>query len=526
MTVLVAALAVTIFGTLASQRLAVDLLPDISYPTVTVQTEYPDAAPISVEQFVTRPVEEAVGVIPGVREMRSVSRPARSEVILEFDWDQEMDFAALEVREKLGTVELPREAEIPRVLRFDPSLDPIVRLAFAGERPLDELRQLADRWLKPRFESVGGVAAAKVRGGLDPEVVVQADEDRLAALGLTLDDLATALQAENVNQPGGTLRDFNALYLVRTLHEFERLEQLRRTVVRELPSGRVRVEDVATVERGHRDREEIARLQGREVVELALHREGSANTVQVAENIRAEIAEIADEMPADLSLTLLADQSRYIEDAVGQVVSAAWIGGLLAVVVLFFFLRDFASTVIIALAIPLSVVATFLPMQQAGVSLNIMSLGGLALGVGMLVDNSIVVLEAIDRHRKRGTARRDAAVAGASEVAAAVTASTLTTVCVFLPIIFVQGIAGQLFRDQALTVCFSLLTSLAVALTVIPVLASFDPTRGLAAAAADGEDPDAGTPAGPRLRSSARTMRRARTTLTSTSSTPPPPPSA
>ena len=166
MTVLVAALAVTIFGTLASQRLAVDLLPDISYPTVTVQTEYPDAAPISVEQFVTRPVEEAVGVIPGVREMRSVSRPARSEVILEFDWDQEMDFAALEVREKLGTVELPREAEIPRVLRFDPSLDPIVRLAFAGERPLDELRQLADRWLKPRFESVGGVPAAKVRASI------------------------------------------------------------------------------------------------------------------------------------------------------------------------------------------------------------------------------------------------------------------------------------------------------------------------------------------------------------------------
>lgn len=207
-TVLMAVLAVVIFGALASRRLPVELLPDISYPTVTVQTDYPDAAPVSVEQFVTRPVEEAVGVIPGVREMRSVSRPGTSEVILELDWDQQTDYAALEVREKLGTIQLPREAEPPRVLRFDPSLDPVLRLALAGDRPLDELRQLAERWLKQRFEAVGGVAAARVRGGLDPEIVVAADEDRLAALGLTLDDLARALAAENVNQPGGPSAGF------------------------------------------------------------------------------------------------------------------------------------------------------------------------------------------------------------------------------------------------------------------------------------------------------------------------------
>ncbi|MCP3960803.1 MAG: efflux RND transporter permease subunit [bacterium] len=476
-TVLMTVLAVAIFGSLASRGLPVELLPDISYPTVTVQIDYPDAAPVTVEQFVTRPVEEAVGVIPGVREMRSVSRSGRSEVILEFEWDQEMDYAALEVREKLGSVQLPRDVEPSRVLRFDPALDPIVRLALSGERPLDELRQLADRWLKQRFEAVGGVAAARVRGGLDPEIVVEADEDRLAALGLTLGDLAEALEAENVNQPGGTLRDFNALYLVRTLHEFDDLEELRRTVVRELPAGRVRLEDVATVRRGHLDREEISRLGGREVVELALHREGSANTVEVAANVRGELESLAAELPADLELTLLSDQSRYIVEAVAQVKSAVLLGGLLAMVVLYFFLRDFSSTVIIALAIPVSVVATFLPMQQAGVSLNIMSLGGLALGIGMLVDSSIVVLEAIDRHRASGTSRRRASVAGAVEVASAVTASILTTVCVFLPIIFVRGVAGELFRDQALTVCFSLLTSLAVALTVIPALAAIDPAR-------------------------------------------------
>jgi len=224
-TILMITLAVGTFGYLAARGLPVDLLPDLSYPTLTVQTIYEDAAPISVEQFVTEPVEEAVGVIPGVREMRSVSRPGLSEVILEFDWDQQMDFAALDVREKLGLVRLPREAEPPRVLRFDPSLDPIVRLSFSGDRPLDDLRQLAERWLKPRLESVLGVASAKVRGGLDPEIVVEADEDRLAALGLTMAELAEALEAENVNQPGGTLKDFNAVYLVRTLHEFEDLEQ-------------------------------------------------------------------------------------------------------------------------------------------------------------------------------------------------------------------------------------------------------------------------------------------------------------
>ncbi|MFQ5720522.1 MAG: efflux RND transporter permease subunit, partial [Acidobacteriota bacterium] len=473
-TVLMATIAVCTFGWLALLELPVDLLPDLSYPTLTIQTVYHDAAPVSVEQFVTRPVEEAVGVIPGVREMRSISRAGLSEVILEFEWDEQMDFAALDVREKLGLVQLPEDVDIPRVLRFDPSLDPIVRLALSGARPLDELRTVADRWLKPRLESVRGVASARVRGGLEPEVVVSAREDRLSAYDLTLDDLSAAIQAENVNQPGGTLKDFNAVYLVRTLHEFDDLDQIRRTVVRQGDAGRVRVEDVADVTRGHRDREEITRLDGKEIVEIDLHREGSANTVAVATDIQAEIAHLRTELADDLDLSVMADQSRYISAAVHQVWSAALIGGFLAILVLYFFLRDLPSTLIIALSIPVSVIATFLPMQQAGVTLNIMSLGGLALGVGMLVDSSIVVLEAIDRRRRDGLGRAAAAAAGASEVAGAVVASTLTTVSVFFPIVFVSGIAGQLFYDQAVTVCLSLLASLAVALTLIPALAAID----------------------------------------------------
>jgi HAE1 family hydrophobic/amphiphilic exporter-1 len=481
-TIFVTALALTIFGALSWFNIPVELLPDLSYPTLTIQTEYPDAAPTSVEQFVTRPIEETVGVIPGVREMRSVSRAGLSEVILEFEWDERMDFAAMDVREKLGLVELPREADPPRVLRFDPSLDPIVRMAFTGDRPLDELRQVADRWLKPRLEAIQGVAAAKVRGGLDPEIQVEADEDRLAALGLTLDDLARALRAENVNRPGGTLKDWSAVYLVRTLHEFTDLDQLRRTVVRESESGRVRVEDVATVRRGHRDRQEITRNDGREVVEIALHREGSANTIAVAQEIRDELSGPADrpdlgllgQLDDDLELRILTDQSNYISDAIGQVWSAALIGGLLAIFVLYFFLRDPRATAIIGLSIPVSVIATFLPMYKSGVSLNIMSLGGLALGIGMLVDNSIVVLEAIDRRRREGLSAKEAAAQGAGEVAGAVTAATLTTVSVFLPIVFVRGVAGQLFYDLAVTVCLALLISLAVSLTLIPMLSALE----------------------------------------------------
>jgi HAE1 family hydrophobic/amphiphilic exporter-1 len=473
-TIFMITLAVTLFGFISFGNLPIELLPDLAYPSLTVQTVYPDAAPISVEQFVTRPIEEAVGVTPGLREMRSVSRAGLSEVILEFEWNQSMDYAAMEVREKLGLAVLPREAERPRVLRFDPSLDPIMRLSFTGDRSLEELRQVAERWIKPRLEAVNGVAAAKVRGGLDPEIQVEADEDRLAALGLTLDDLALALRADNINQPGGTLKDWGAVYLVRTLHEFDNLDQLRRTVVRETASGRVRVEDVADVRYGHRDRDEMTFASGVETVEIALHREGSTNTVTVAADIAEELEKIRSQMAPDLSLDPLTDQSIYISAAVEQVWYSALLGGLLAILVLYFFLRDPLATLIIAVTIPISVIATFLPMFKTGVTLNIMSLGGLALGVGMLVDNSIVVLEAIDRHRRKGLSRLEAAGRGGREVAGAVTAATLTTVAVFLPIVFVRGIAGQLFYDLAVTVCFSLVASLLVSLTFIPMLSSLE----------------------------------------------------
>ena len=365
-TIFVTTVAVVIFGYLSMQQLSLELLPNVSYPTLTIQTEYADAAPVTVEQLVTRPIEEAVGVIPGVRELRSTSRAGISEVVLEFDWAENMDRAAMEVREKSGLADLPLDSDRPRVLRFDPSLDPVVRLALTGERELTEMRRLADRWLKPRLEAIEGVAAAKVRGGYDPEVQVLADEDRLGALGLTLDDLAQALRAENVNRPGGTLKDWGAVYLVRTLHEFDDLDEIRRTVVRDAENGRVRVEDVAAVQMGYRDRTEITRFRGAEAVEIALHREGSGNTVAVAASIHQELDLLRGDLPEDLRLTVLNDQSTFIADSIEQVWWSAIIGGLLAIIVLYFFLGDPASTAIIAITIPVSVVAAFLPILKAG----------------------------------------------------------------------------------------------------------------------------------------------------------------
>ncbi len=477
-------LAVVTFGLLAAGRLPVRLLPDLSWPTVTIETDYPDAAPVEVETFVTRPIEEAVGVIPGVRRVRSVSRAGRSEVTLEFQWGTRIEETALDVREKLGRVELPREAEAPRVLRFDPNQEPVIRLALGGNLPLTEIRRLAERQVGPRLESIAGVAAAKVRGGLEPEVQVLVDDRRLAALGLGIADVARALRAENINRPGGRLEDRGAVFLVRTLNEFEDLDQVRRTVIRRTANGVVRVADVAEVRFGHADPEEVARVDGRTAVELDLYREGAVNTTEMAANVREALPAVRQGLPPGLHLELLSDRSRYIDRAISEVKSAALLGGLLAVLVLYFFLRDPASTGIIALAIPVSVAATFLPLLAQRVTLNIMSLGGLALGIGMLVDNAIVVLEAIDRRRREGLSRREAAAKGAGEVGGAITASTLTTVAVFLPIVFVEGVAGQLFRDLALTVCWSLLASLAVALTLVPALAALGDAGGAATARA------------------------------------------
>jgi HAE1 family hydrophobic/amphiphilic exporter-1 len=471
-TVIMTALAIAAFGFVGYNRLPLELFPDIAYPSITVQTNFPDTAPQEVENLVTKPVEEAVGVLRGLQSIHSVSRPGVSEVTLEFAWDSDMDMLSMEVREKLDRLVLPEDSEDPIVLRYDPSLDPIMRLALSGSGDLNEMRRLGDRKLKQDFETIKGVAAAQIKGGLEDEVQINVDQERLAALGIPLDRIRQVVGVSNVNLPGGALRSDVSQYLIRTMNEFDTVEEIGELIIWQESGRAVRLRDVATVYMGSKEREEITRVNGEECVEIAMYKEGDANTVTVARLIREKMVEWEEKLPPGHELTVLFDQSHFIEQAIGEVRNAAVIGGLLAIIVLFLFLRDLRSTIIIATSIPLSVIATFLFMYRLNISLNIMSLGGLTLGIGMLVDNSIVVLESIFRKKRQGVPLARAAVDGTSEVGPAVVASTLTTVAVFLPIVFVEGIAGQLFKDQAMTVTISLLASLVVAVTLIPMLSA------------------------------------------------------
>ncbi len=471
-TISMCAVALILFGGVAFTRLPVNLLPALSYPSLTVETRLPGAAPVEVEALASRPVEEVVGVVSGVRRITSVSRPGLSQVTLEFGWGRKMDFASIDVREKLDLVVLPREAEKPVLLRFDPANDPIVRLFLTGGRDLYELRYMAEEVLKKDLESTEGVAAIKVNGGYEEEIQIRVDQGKLALLGLGIAEVNERLARENVNQAGGSLYEEEARYLVRARNEFETLDHIRETILVSLEGRNVVLGDVAEVRRGHRQRDVVTRFGGDEAVELAIYKEGDANSVAVSQALHTRLENVRSELPQGISVVTGVDQSRFIRASIREVLSNALLGGALAIIVLLLFLKDLRSTLIIGVSIPISIIATFFLMYQTGTTLNIMSMGGLALGVGMLVDNAIVVLEAIFKRREAGASPLDAARLGASEVGRAVIASTLTTVAVFLPVVFLEGIAAQLFRDMALTVSFSLVASLAVSLTLIPMLAA------------------------------------------------------
>ena len=487
--------AVMLFGYVSLERMALNLLPRISYPSLTVQTEYEDAAPEEVEALVTRLVEESVGTVSGLNRISSVSRPGQSEVVLEFRWNSDMDIAAIDVREKLDLIEFPQDVKRPVILRFDPANDPILRVQLYGGLTLGTLRDVAERVFKNRLEAVEGVAAVKVVGGRDEQIRVEIDERRVAELGIPITQVTDILRQENLNRASGSLYDLDLNYMVRMVNEFRTVDEVRGIVIVDRAGRKILLRDIAHVWRGSKERDIIARHNGSESVELAVYKEGDANTVTVS---RA-VAELLDTMreeanyPTGTETTVVFDQATFITDSVNNVLLAAIVGGVLATFVLFMFLKDGRSTAIAGASIPISIMATFAAMYQSEITLNIMSLGGIALGVGMLVDNSIVVLEAVARHRKPGTGLKDAVYAGTSEVSMPVIASTLTTVAVFLPLVFVEGIAGQLFRDQALTITFSLLASLAVALTVIPMLLSVQ----LRADAPTAEDPAAKPPSAP-----------------------------
>jgi HAE1 family hydrophobic/amphiphilic exporter-1 len=502
-------LAAVVFGFFSYGRLPVNLMPELSYPTLTVRTEYPGAAPEEVENDVTRPIEESLGVIGGLRRISSVSRAGVSDVVLEFTWGTRMSDAIQDTLEKLDLVFLPDEAERPLILRFDPSLDPVLELSLAGrgkgaaaEAELRRVRRIADLQVKRALEPIKGVAAVRVRGGLEEEVHVRLDEKQLRRTGLSVQNVIDRLRQENINVAGGTLTEGRTEYMVRTLNEYQDLGQIEDTIVALREGRQIRVRDLGTVEWGHKERQILTRTDGRESVQIEIFKEADANIVALARRVKerlgdfdpdaerskeaapapkegekprlARLSGLAEELYRNegVVLKMVADRSLFIEGSVDEVRNTAIVGGLLAVAILFLFLNSLKSTAIIAVSIPISLIVTFAPLQLLGISLNVMSLGGLALGIGMLVDSSIVVLESIFRCREEGDSVAGAAVRGTAEVRMAVVASTLTSIAVFLPMVFVEGVAGQAFADLGLAVVISLLASLVVALTLVPMLAS------------------------------------------------------
>ena len=471
-------LAIVLLGSISYLRLPIDLLPDVSYPRLVIYTVYEEVAPAEVERRITEPIEGAAAAVPGVERVTSTSRYGLSLVTLRFAWGTDMDFAMLNVRERMDNVResLPETVGRPTILRVDPESEPIMTLSVAGGEDLWQTKELAETVFRRRLEQLDGVAQAAVTGGLDREIRVEVEPRLLEAYGLTIEQISNALDRANVSAPGGTILQGRYRYPLRTLGEFQTVPEIGEVVIarQTMATGVrvVRLRDVGRVVDGFAERESIARYAGAESVGLLVFKESGANTVTVSESVRSVIEELATEYPA-VSIDIADDQAGFIADSISNVVQALFFGGMLAFLVLFLFLRDTRYPFAIALAIPISVVGTFSLMEAAGVSLNIMSLGGLALGVGMLVDNSIVVLENIFRHRSElGEGAVQAATAGAEEVQSAITASTLTTISVFGPIIYVEGVAGELFKDLSLAVAFSLLASLLVALTLLPSLAA------------------------------------------------------
>ncbi len=560
--ILMVVLAVAVFGWVSYNRLALTLMPDMSYPSLTVRTEYAGSAPEEVETTISQRLEQELGIVAGLTSISSISKAGQSDVILEFGWETDMNVVASDIREKVDRVRLPEDAERPILLRYDPTLDPILRLGLAGPQSLYELRYISEYGIKRHLESLDGVAAVKVKGGLEELYLVAIDESRLSTLALDINQINQRLAQGNVNMPGGNLREGQTEYLIRTMNEFESLIEIEDLIVARQGGVDIRLRDIGTVSRYHKDREVITAVNGRESIELEIYKEADANIVEVARRVtdsiygteeqqayvaklppgatgppepevdpnkvepptregrgegggrerggrrqrgggggggasgrgdsfgearRAEAARVAEylqmtdfvayQLPANADIQTLADQSIFIRNSINEVKNNAIFGAIIAVIVLFVFLRNLVQTLIIGVCIPISIIATFAPMFISDVSLNIISLGGLALGVGMLVDNAIVVLESIFRCREEGDELSTAVVRGVSEVGMAVIASTATTVAVFFPIVFVEGVAGQVFGDMALTVVFSLLASLLAALFFIPMLASRDFTN-------------------------------------------------
>ena len=473
-TVLMLILIISLFGVLSFFRLGLDMMPDLGYPVVSVVTTYEGVSSEDIENLITESVEVVVSAVKNVKKVTSISQEGISAVIVEFEWETKLDFAAQDVREKLSwlTDYLPDDADSPLVVKFNTADYPILYYGVTCMEDTRTLRKYLDDNVKPRLERLEGVASVYIMGGLEREINVFIDRDKLDAFNISIDQVVGKLAMENVNVSGGHVTKGYIEYLVRTMGEYKDVDAIRNTIVAMHGTTPVYIKDIAAVQDTYKEIRNYARTNGRPSVIFMIMKQSGVNTVSVIKRVKKTLTDIKKYVPPDIVFYPVMDQGRVINKVTYRTGQNAILGGIFAILMIFAFLLDWRPTLTVALAIPLSVVTTFIRIHTFDYTLNIMTLGGMALGVGMLVDNAVVVIENTFRHLEEGKDRNAAAKLGAEEVGMAITASTLTTIAVFLPMTLSSGIAGRLSRPLAVTVTLALLASLFVALTIVPMISS------------------------------------------------------
>lgn len=473
-TTLMASLVLVMLGCVSLSQLAVDLMPDIQNPSVSVITIYKGASPSEAETLITRPIEQTLSSVAGVENILSSSVEGSSTVRLQFQWGTDLNLAINEVRDSLNKLRnsLPEGAEDPYIRHFDVADSPIIYFGLNSELDPITLTRVTENQIIPQFEQLDGVARVRMRGGIEREIQIKLDRSKLESLNMGVNEVINALQQDNINQPAGNFEEGHLNLHIRSQGEFTSLEQIENTVVREKAGATVRVRDVADVVDGEKERTELTRMNGQPGILLYVYKQSGANTISVSDLVRKQIERV-NKSSSDVNLSIRVDKAEFIRQSIANIQEAALYGMGLAILVLILFLRSFRSMLVIGVCMPLSVLATFILIYFQGFTLNIISFGGLALGVGLLVDNSIVVLESIFRKREDGLDPIAAAIEGTAEVSAAIIASTLTTLIIFLPLVFIQGATGILLHQLAWVVSFSLICSLFASLTLTPVMSAY-----------------------------------------------------
>jgi hydrophobic/amphiphilic exporter-1 (mainly G- bacteria), HAE1 family len=464
---------ITLLGVISLTRLPVDLMPEFEQPQLTVRTNYAGVGPLEMEELITRPMEQAVSAVPGVTRVESTSSEGSSQVRLNFDYGTDLSEAADEVRTRVDRMRnrLPEDAEPPTIFKFDSSAQPIMQIGVEGDFDPVTLREAAQNELAPRFERVDGVAAVTVNGGLRRQIHVELSKEKVTALNLSVNQVVQTLRNENQNTPLGEIYQGNSTFLLRSQGQFQSVEDIKNVVVLTREGVPVYMRDIAEVKDATEQRRSFMRINGRPGVQIQIQKQSGKNTVAVAQGVRDEVARVNREVTG-MKMIVMQDTSRFIERAINNVQEHALIGGILVILIIFAFLRDFRSTLIVSTSIPVSVIGTFALLYFGGFTLNTMTFGGLALGIGMIVDAAIVVLENTHRHLHMGKDRMTAAIDGSEEVWSAILASTLTHIAVFIPLLFLSGTASIMFTQLSVVVMFSLAMSLFVAVTIVPVLCS------------------------------------------------------